>query len=238
MKNKENGEGFMLKTILDLSVTTTDIQAKESIICILVALVLGLVISVIYVVSDKKNKISRNFAVTLVILPAIVTIVIMLVGSNVARAFSMAGAFTLVRFRSVPGDSKDISSVFFAMAVGLATGLGYISFAIIFTVIIGLAYMLLMLTGYGVARAVVKTLRITIPENLNYKGVFDEIFEKYTTGTKLERVRTTNLGSMYELTFSVQLKKDIDEKAFIDDLRCRNGNLNIILCTAETKEAL
>lgn len=218
----------MLKSILDLSETSTDINAKNAIICIGVALLLGLVISIIYIICNKRNQVSSNFAVTLVILPAIVTIVIMLVGSNVARAFSMAGAFTLVRFRSIPGDSKDILSVFYSMAVGLATGLGYITFAVLFTSIIGVAYLVLMFTGYGVARVAEKKLRITIPENLNYEEVFDDLFEKYTVSKKLEQVRTTNLGSMYELTFSVKLKNDTNEKAFIDDLRCRNGNLNII----------
>jgi hypothetical protein len=227
----------MFKTILDTT-DTTGLSVKEAIICICVALVLGLVISMIYIISDRKRRFSTNFAITLVILPAIVAIVIMLVGSNVARAFSMAGAFALVRFRSVPGDSKDIASVFFSMAVGLATGLGYISFAVVFTVFIGLAYMVLMLTGYGVLKTTQKVLRITIPENLNFKGVFDDVFEEYTKDAALDKVKTTNLGSMYELTYVVILKADVDEKKFIDDLRCRNGNLNIILCNAETKELL
>ena len=227
----------MLKTILDTSYTN-ELSAKNVITCICVALVLGLIVSIIYIISDRKRRFSTDFAITLVILPAIVTIVIMLVGSNVARAFSMAGAFALVRFRSVPGDSKDIAGMFFAMAIGLSTGLGFISFAVIFTAIIGLVYLLLMLTGYGVMKTVQKTLRITIPENLNFKGAFDEIFEEYTKGAVLDRVRTTNLGSMYELTYIVTLKSDIDEKKFIDDLRCRNGNLNIILCNMETRDLL
>lgn len=227
----------MLKSILDTS-DITGLNTKDVIICICAALALGLVISIIYIISDRKRRFSTNFAITLVILPAIVTIVIMLVGSNVARAFSLAGAFALVRFRSVPGDSKDIASVFFAMSVGLATGLGYISFAVIFTGIIGLVYLLLMLTGYGVLRTVQKTLRITIPENLNFNGVFDEVFQNYTKDVVLDRVKTTNLGSMYELTYTVILKADIDEKKFIDDLRCRNGNLNIILCNVESRDLL
>lgn len=227
----------MLDTILETT-STDGLSAKEALICIGVALVLGLIISIIYIFSDRKRKLSTNFAITLVILPAIVTIVIMLVGSNVARAFSMAGAFALVRFRSVPGDSKDIASVFFAMAVGLATGLGYISFAVIFTGIIGVVYLILMLTGYGIVKNLPKTLRITIPENLNFNGTFDEVFNEYTTDATLEKIRTTNLGSMYELTYNINLKKDADQKKFIDDLRCRNGNLNITLCNAETKDLL
>ena len=227
----------MLKTILDTT-STEGLSTKEALICIGAALVLGLVISLIYIFSDRKKRISTNFAITLVILPAIVAIVIMLVGSNVARAFSMAGAFALVRFRSVPGDSKDITSVFFSMAVGLAAGLGYISFAAIFTAIVGIVYLLLMITGYGVVKNMQKTLRITIPENLNFNGTVDEIFNEYTTEATLDRVKTTNLGSMYELSYLINLKKDADQKKFIDDLRCRNGNLNIVLCNAETRELL
>lgn len=227
----------MLKTILETT-STEGLNTKDALICIGVALVLGLIISTIYIISDRKKRISTNFAITLVILPAVVAIVIMLVGSNVARAFSMAGAFALVRFRSVPGDSKDIANVFFTMAVGLSAGLGYVTFAAIVTVVIGLVYLLLMITGYGVVKNIEKTLKITIPENLNFNGTFDDVFKEFTNDFTLDRIRTTNLGSMYELTYLVTVKKDIDEKKFIDELRCRNGNLNIILCNSETRDLL
>lgn len=222
----------MLKTIID-SNTSGTIGLKESLICIATALLLGFVISLIYIFGARRKRVSTNFAITLVILPAIVSIVIMLVGSNVARAFSMAGAFALVRFRSIPGDSKDISSIFFSMAIGLATGLGYISFAIIVTGIIGAAYFALMIFGYANFKTSDKMLKIVIPENLNYNGAFDEIFKDYTVNISLEKVKTTNLGSLYELTYVLQMKKDADEKKFIDELRCRNGNLNIILTKQE-----
>lgn len=226
----------MLETILDT--TSGIISTKEALICIGAALGMGLIISLIYIFSDRTRRISTNFAITLVILPAIVAVVIMLVGSNVARAFSMAGAFTLVRYRSVPGDSKDITSVFFVMAIGLATGLGYIKFAIVITALIGVVYLVLMLSGYAVMKVTEKTLKITIPENLNFQGAFDDLFEEFTTKRSLERVRTTNLGSLYELTYIIMMKKDADEKKFIDELRCRNGNLNIILCNTETPKEL
>lgn len=210
----------------------------DAIKAIVVALVLGLIISLIYIFSDRHRRFSTNFAITLVILPAITAVVIMLVGSNIARAFSMAGAFALIRFRSVPGDSKDISSVFFAMAVGLAAGLGYLQFAVIITLIIGVVYLVLMLSGYGMFKVTDKQLRITVPENLNFQGAFDDLFEQYTKTCKLTKVRTTNLGSLYELTYFVIMKKDADEKKFIDDIRCRNGNLNISLCTVETPKEM
>lgn len=206
-----------------MSVTT-------ALISIVAAIAIGLIISIIYILSDKNKKYSTNFAITLVILPAVVTIVIMLVGSNIARAFSLAGAFALVRFRSVPGDSKDIASVFFAMATGLATGMGYIGFAFAATGIIGLMYFILMRSGYAVRKKTDKELKITIPEDMNYQGAFDDLFGKYTKKNSLDRIKTTNLGTLYELTYHITMNEGVNEKSFIDEIRCRNGNLNIVLC--------
>lgn len=230
----------MLDTIFETSEgsTTLSIVPADALICIGVALVLGLIISMIYIFTNRRKRFSTNFAITLVILPAMVSIVIILVGSDIARAFSIAGVFTLVRFRSLPGDSKDISHVLFAMAIGLAAGMGYIVFAAVATVIIGVVYFILMMTNYGVIRSVEKTLRITIPENLNYQGAFDDLFQEFTDKIYLDKVRTTNMGSMYELTYQLIFKKDADEKKFIDELRCRNGNLSILLCRAEVVEML
>ena len=224
----------MLNNIFEVG-SVVEISMTKALICIAVSLVLGFIISLIYIATDRKRRFSTNFAITLVLLPALVAIVIMLVGSDVARAFSIAGVFALVRFRSVPGDSKDISHVLFAMGIGLASGMGYVTFAAVVTVIIGIVYFILMVTNYGVIKNVEQTLRITIPENLNYQGAFDDLFDKYTERVYLDRVRTTNMGSLYELTYLIILKKNADEKAFIDDLRCRNGNLSIILCRTETE---
>ena len=154
----------------------------------------------------------------------------MIVGSDIARAISLGGVFALVRFRSVPGDSKDITNVFFAMVAGLACGMGYVALAIVFTVVVGVIYFVLNFLQYGVRRSVTKQLRITVPENLNFSGAFDDLFGEYTTNVELEQIKTTNLGTLYELTYNIDMKKDVDEKAFIDSLRCRNGNLNIVLC--------
>lgn len=197
--------------------------------CIATGIVLGLIISLIYIFSDKEKKYSAPFAFSLAILPAIVTVVIMIVGSDIARAISLGGVFALVRFRSIPGNSKDITNVFFAMAVGLATGMGYVTIAVLVTVIIGVYYFLLGRLQFGVKRTITKQLRVTIPENLDYEGVFDDLFAEYTKRYELERVRTTNLGTLYELTYRVEMKQGISEKQFIDSIRCRNGNLNIIL---------
>lgn len=199
-------------------------------ICIGAGIVLGLIISLIYMFSDPHKKYSANFAFSLALLPAIVTVVIMVVGTDIARAISLGGVFALVRFRSVPGNSKDITNVFFAMSVGLAAGMGYVGVAVVVTVIIGILYFILNRLQFGVRRAVTKQLKITIPENLNYEGAFDDLFEEYADGCELEKVRTTNLGTLYEVTYSINMKKDANEKQFIDSLRCRNGNLNIVLC--------
>ena len=203
--------------------------------CIAIGVVLGLIISLIYIFSDKEKKYSAPFAFSLAILPSIVTVVIMIVGSDIARAISLGGVFALVRFRSVPGNSKDITNVFLAMSIGLACGMGYVTIAVIVTVIIGIYYFLLNRFQFGVKRTITKQLKISVPENLNYEGAFEEVFEEYTKKYELERVRTTNLGTLYELTYLVEVKPEISEKQFIDSLRCRNGNLNIALCRVPDK---
>ncbi len=185
--------------------------------------------SLIYIFSDKEKRYSQNFAITLVILPMCVAAVIALIGSSLAGAITLGGVFALVRFRSVPGNSKDIATVFLSMATGLACGMDAPMYAVLFGGIVGAVYFVLVRFGYASHHKQSKTLKITVPENLNYQGAFDDLFEEYTTGAVLERVKTTNLGTMFELTYSVEMKNGVNEKLFIDSLRCRNGNLNITL---------
>lgn len=218
----------MFETIFTTT-TENSINISQSILAVVVAVIIGLVIGVTYMLLCKKEGYQKNFIFGLIIIPAVVTVVIMLVGSNVARAFSMAGAFALVRFRSAPGSAKDIAVVFFSMAVGLACGLGYITFAACFAVIILLVTVALTIAGIGSDSEKMKQLRITIPEDLNYNSIFDDLFEKYTEGSKLNKVKTTNMGTMYELTYNIKLKNSVDEKEFIDNIRMRNGNLNITM---------
>ena len=198
------------------------------------AVIIGLVIGITYMFACKKSGYNKEFIVGLVLLPAIVSVVIMLIGSNVARAFSMAGAFALVRFRSAPGNAKDIAVVFFAMASGLACGLGYITFVVIFTVVIILVLVALSITDFADKNAGKKQLRITIPENLNYTHAFDGIFDNFLSSKELTKVKTTNMGTMFELTYIIEMNKDINEKEFIDSLRVVNGNLNITLGMIDT----
>ncbi|MDR1704649.1 MAG: DUF4956 domain-containing protein [Clostridiales bacterium] len=195
-------------------------------LCTACSLISGLACAGVYMF---RNKYSRSLAVTLVLLPATVQIIIMLVNGNIGAGVAVAGAFGLVRFRSMPGSAADISSIFFAMALGFITGMGYLFYALLFLVIIGGVSILLNCLRFGQGVADNRVLRITIPENLDYEGLFDNVFGKYAASAELDKVRTTNMGSLYELTYNIRLKSASMPKAFIDELRCRNGNLNIIL---------
>ena len=194
----------------------------ELLICTISSIVLGLGVAAVYM---YKNKYSQTMTVSLVILPSVVQIIIMLVGGNLGAGVAVAGAFNLVRFRSLPGNARAIGCLFFAMALGFVTGMGYIFFAFVFFVIIGGVCLVLTLIKFGESESNTRVLRITIPENLDYEGLFDDIFAKYTKGAVLDRVRTSNMGSLFELTYLVQV--EAVPKAFIDELRCCNGNLNI-----------
>lgn len=199
----------------------------------LAALIIGVVIAAVYIIITEKSRRSFSFIVSLLMLPAIVALVIILVGSNVARAFSIAGVFSLVRFRSMPGESKDISLIFMAMAAGLSCGLGYVTLAFCVLAVLGVIVVVAFKVLAICFKDTTKQLHILIPEDMNYSGAFDDIFKKYTKTASLERVRTTNMGTLFELTYQVQMRQDADEKTFIDDIRCRNGNLKITLCVKD-----
>lgn len=223
----------MLEKLFGVTEQTEVIRLSDTLSYMLAAVVVGIIIAVVYILITEKSRRSLSFIVSMLILPAVVALVITLVGSNVARAFSIAGVFALVKFRSVPGESKDISLVFMAMSAGLACGLGYITLAFCVLFVLGVIVVL----GFRVVavcfKDTTKQLRILIPEDMNYTGAFDDLFKEYTKGARLEKVKTTNMGTLFELTYAVQMKADADEKRFLDEIRCRNGNLRIILCTKE-----
>lgn len=198
----------------------------ELIITTVLSLVLGLVVSGIY---RFRNSYSQSLAVTLVLLPALVQIIIMLASGNIGVGVAVAGAFSLIRFRSVPGNARDIGHLFLAMSLGFVTGLGHLLYAVVFLALTGAASMLLTLCRFGEKQTDTRTLQIKIPENLDYDSLFDEVFAQYTDFFQLETVKTTQMGSLYELTYTVRLKSATMPKAFIDDLRVRNGNLSIAL---------
>lgn len=210
--------------LLTKSIIGDTIDFKGFIISTITSLILGLGIAFIYM---YKNSYNKNFVITLALLPAMIQIVIMLVNGNLGTGVAVMGAFSLVRFRSIPGNSRDISSIFFSMAIGLATGIGYIFYAIVFLVVIGLCNIILTKSSFGSTKKEYKTLRITIPENLDYDGLFDDLFKEYTKSVELDKVKTTNMGSLIELTYRILLETPMVPKRFIDDIRCRNGNLNI-----------
>lgn len=220
----------MLSSIIQSEITMTTF-----LICTGASILLGMGIAFI---SMFKTKCSQSFAFTLAIMPAVVQIIIMLVNGNIGAGIAVAGTFSLVRFRSAPGSAREIGSIFLAMATGLATGMGYVTIAGIFFVIMAAFMMVLSAVGFGKGSAGERTLKITIPENLDYEGLFDDLFETYTDGASLERVKLTNVGTMYELSYEIKLKGENVPKEFIDELRCRNGNLDIVCSRAAVKESL
>ena len=208
-----------------LSSVEGSLTIQNALLCTIISLVLGFLIAVVYM---SQGTHSKNFVVTLVLLPMLVQMIIMLVNGNLGTSVAVLGAFGLIRFRSVPGSSKEIASIFFAMAVGLATGTGFLTFAVMMTLVVGAIFFVLGKTSFGEMKNDEKDLRITIAENLDYTEIFDDIFRKYTGTCVLQRVKTTNLGSMYELDYHITLKDPKQEKEMIDAIRCRNGNLTIV----------
>ena len=200
-------------------------------VCTVASLIFGALIACAYVLSfgrGETKKYSKNYIMTLILLPVIVQVVIIMVNGSLGVGVAIMGAFSLVRFRSIPGTAKEICALFFAMASGVATGMGYITFGVMFVVVVAIIMIIVGRVRINGAKAAERELRVTIPENLDYTEVFDDIMEKYTISHSLDRVKTTNMGSMYELRYRVMLKDEKQEKEFIDELRIRNGNLTII----------
>ncbi|MBQ8910913.1 MAG: DUF4956 domain-containing protein [Oscillospiraceae bacterium] len=206
--------------------TVTTISVDKFLLCVGVALVCGIFLALCYA---HRTRYTRSFLATLAMLPAVVCVVIMMVNGNVGAGVAVAGAFSLVRFRSVPGTAKEITMLFLAMGAGLIAGMGYLAYAGLFTLILGIVSLVWAHLDFGAKKntALYKTLNITIPEDLDYSQVFDGILKQYTTNFELTRVKTTNMGSLFRLTFDLTMKKDANEKEMIDALRCRNGNLEI-----------
>ncbi len=212
---------------------TVVISVTDFLLCMGVSLVLGLAMALVYM---YRSRYTRSFVVTLALLPAVVCVVIMMVNGNVGTGVAVAGAFSLVRFRSVPGTAKEICALFLAMGAGLITGMGYLGFAALFTVVLCAVFLLYnrLDLGFRKNEAAHKTLAITIPEELDYTDVFEDIFQEYTSAHELSCVKTTNMGSLFRLTYQVTLRDVAREKEMIDQIRCRNGNLEITVSRQET----
>lgn len=211
----------MLVSIFSESVTIYEIA-----LCLIVSIILGFIIALVH---KKTTRCSKNFLITLSVLPCLVAVMMIMVNGNLGTSVAILGAFSLVRFRSLPGTSKEILSVFFTMAIGLAIGMGQVVFASIITIFVSIIILLLSNINILDNKTKEKVLRITIPESLDYTNIFDEVFKKYTVNNELKQVKTTNMGSLFEIVYYVDLKNDINEKEFIDELRILNGNLKISL---------
>ena len=225
----------IFKGLFDTDLTTT-ISVADFMLCLGFSLTIGLVMAFAYM---YRTRYSKSFVITLALLPGVVCVIILLVNGNIGTGVAVAGAFSLVRFRSIPGTAKEICTLFLAMGAGLIAGMGYLGFAVLFTVVMCMMFVLYNRLDFGEKKnaAVFKTLHITIPEDLDYSGVFEDIFAEYTRTHDLVRVKTTNMGSMFRLTYNVELSGAAREKEMIDRLRCRNGNLEIAVSKQETAVA-
>lgn len=227
----------IFKGLFDASTSVT-ISVGDFLLCVGIALILGVFLAVVYAV---KSRYTKSFLITLGILPAVVCVVIMMVNGNIGAGVAVAGAFSLVRFRSAAGTAKEIVVIFLAMAAGLVCGMGYLAYASLFTILIGVIFLALQFIKIPQSKNILskKTLRITIPEDLDYAGIFNDIFDKYTTEYQLVNVKTSNMGSLFRLTYYLTEKDITKEKEMIDELRVRNGNLEISISEQEeTRDAL
>lgn len=222
----------LFKGLFDTDLTVV-ISVTDFLLCLGASLVIGILMAFAYM---YRTRYTKSFVVTLALLPAVVCVVIMMVNGNVGTGVAVAGAFSLVRFRSVPGTAKEICTLFLAMGAGLIAGMGYLGFALLFTAVMCIMFVLYNRLDFGTKKnaATFKTFTITIPEDLDYSGIFDDIFSEFTTSHDLVRVKSTNMGSMFKLTYNVMLRDVTREKEMIDKIRCRNGNLEIAVSKQET----
>lgn len=225
----------LFKGLFDSDLTMV-ISVIDFCICLGASLVMGLMMAFSYM---HKTHYTKSFVITLSLLPAVVCVIIMMVNGNVGTGVAVAGAFSLVRFRSAPGTAKEICALFLAMGAGLMAGMGYIGFALLFTAVMCVAFLIYNCIGFGNGKKskALKCLTIMIPEDLDYTNVFEDIFSEYTLSHELIKVKTSNMGSMFKLTYSAFLKDASREKEMIDKIRCRNGNLEISVSMGEVSEA-
>lgn len=217
------------------SVINGKLSITSALICILSSVILGLIISIVHM---KTSKYSKNYIITLAIIPLLVSTIMIMVNGNLGTGVAIVGAFSLVRFRSMPGNSKEIISVFFAMTIGIAIGMGQVFFALLITLVTSLMILLFHLTKFASDKNKYKTLDIVVPETLDYDNMFTDILKKYTHKYELIRIKTTNLGSLYELRYDITIKNETNEKELIDELRVRNGNLKVCIHKLENGEVL
>lgn len=216
----------LFDSIIQSSVDVARVDVGTFLICTITAILVGIVVAFTYAV--KNTEYSRNFIITLAIMPVVVSVVILLVNS-LTTGIAIAGIFNLVRFRSIPGTSREIANIFMVTVAGVAIGTGYIAYAVLFVVVIILVNLIFSLTRIGTPkRSLEKELRVTVPESLDFEGIFDDLFEKYTTYHEVERIKTTSMGTLYQISYRIKLKPGVSEREMIDEIRCRNGNLDVV----------
>ena len=215
----------MLNQLITDSVINGVVTIPSFLICVLTALALGLLTALVFTAFSYHTG---SLTISLALLPPVVAVVIMLVNGNVGAGLAVAGTFALVRFRSVPGSAREITGLFMSVALGLACGMGYVGLAALFFLVMAASVLILGRLRFGEGSRANRQLTITIPENLDYETLFDDLFEKYTLSHELVRVKTSNMGTLYELCYEVRLKEAGISKAFLDEIRCRNGNLTVI----------
>lgn len=223
---------LLFSSVLNQAASTTSVAAVSAsgfVLCAVTSILCGLACAFVYM---YRHDYSKGFVVTLAIMPVIVQMVILLVNGNLGAGIAVMGVFNLVRFRSIAGTAKDIGSVFLAMAIGLATGMGYLGLAVLLTVVVAILNFVYVTSGFGEAADQAKLLKITVPEDLQFEGMFDQVLSRYSGAFRLEDIETTNMGSLYQLRYRIVLREGASQKDLIDDLRCLNGNLKISLSLA------
>ena len=215
-----------------LAASTTSISMTQVLITMIATVILGLVIGYTYKFTTDAGDYTQGFFHTLVMVPTLIALIILLIGGNVAGAFSLAGVFSIIRFRSTQGNPKDISFVLFSVAAGLACGVSCYIYAVVFTLILCLIILVFKLVKLGVPKKSSYSLKITIPENLNFKGIFDEILDEYSSNYRLAKIKTADMGSVFELSYDIEMSDSVDPKEFMDKIRCKNGNLTVLLSLA------
>lgn len=216
--------------------TSSVISVPNFLLCMGISLIAGVILALGYVFRSRYTK---SFVIALALLPVVVCVVIMMVNGNIGAGVAVAGAFSLVRFRSAPGTAKDITMIFLAMGAGLLAGMGYLAYAVLFAVIMCILTIICNLIGLGSeSGSKFRNLIISVPEDLDYSGMFDDLFEEYTSQHELVKVKTADMGSIFRLTYNLRMKDNSREKEFIDQLRCRNGNLEIAISNQESVSAL
>lgn len=229
----ENSANAMIDSIFNAQIASDAITIPAVLLITVAALALGALLGLTYIWTQKRDGGDSSLSISLIMVPAVVAAIVLLVGNSYARAFTLAGAFSIVRYRSVPVTPKDVSYVFMSLAIGLGCGIGYIGYSAIFTVIFIAVMLILSLVGFGSMKRREMQLKVVVPENLNFEGIIDDILNDDTTYWRLAKVRTSDFGTMFELIYRLKLKKNTSTKEFLDKIRCRNGNLNVVITYAE-----